>query len=108
MHDEIRAFMQDPAFKRKFKKAKTADKGHGRVETRTCWQTDDIGWFEDRDKWAGLRSVCMVESVVYDMATKETTREKQNYNSSFLPSGFVSYGYGCFNIFRCRYRSNFC
>ena len=32
MHDEIRAFMQDPAFRRKFKKAKTVDNGHGRVE----------------------------------------------------------------------------
>ena len=82
MHDEIRAFMQDPAFRKKFRKATTVDKGHGRVETRTCWQTDDIGWFEDRDKWAGLRSVCMVESVVYDMATKETTRETRFFISS--------------------------
>ena len=82
MHDEIRAFMQDPAFRKKFKKATTVDKGHGRVETRTCWQTDDIGWFEDRDKWAGLRSVCMVESVVHDMATKETTRETRFFISS--------------------------
>ena len=55
MYDEIRAFMQDPTFRRKFKKAKTVDNGHGRVETRTCWQTDDIDWFEDRDKLAGRR-----------------------------------------------------
>ena len=82
MHDEIRAFMQDPAFRKKFKKATTVDKGHGRVETRTCWQTDDIGWFEDRDKWAGLRSVCMAESEVHDMATKETTRETRFFISS--------------------------
>jgi predicted transposase YbfD/YdcC len=82
MHDEIRAFMQDPAFKAKFKKAKTVDNGHGRVETRTCWQTDDIGWFEDRDKWAGLRSVCMVESVVYDKSTRKTTSETRFFISS--------------------------
>ena len=86
MHDEIRAFMQDPAFGKKFKKATTVDKGHGRVETRTCWQTDDIGWFADKDKWAGLRSVCMVESKVYDMATKETTVETRFFISS-LPVG---------------------
>ena len=82
MHDEIRAFMQDPAFKAKFKKAKTVDNGHGRVETRTCWQTDDIDWFEDRDKWAGLRSVCMVESVVYDKSTRKTTSETRFFISS--------------------------
>ena len=32
MHDEIRRFMPDPAFRRKFKKAMTVDKGHGRAE----------------------------------------------------------------------------
>ena len=82
MHDEIRQFMQDPAFRRKFKKAKTVDKGHGRIETRTCWQTDEIGWFEDRDKWVGLRSVCMVQSEVYDMKTKETTADTRYFISS--------------------------
>ena len=82
MHDEIRAFMQDQSFRKKFKKAKTVDKGHGRVETRTCWQTDDIGWFEDKDKWAGLRSVCMVESTVYDTSTKKTTSETRFFISS--------------------------
>ena len=82
MHDEIRAFMQDPAFKARFKKAKAVDNGHGRVETRTCWQTDDIDWFEDKDKWAGLRSVCMVESVVYDKSTGKTTGETRFFISS--------------------------
>ena len=82
MHDEIRAFMQDPAFRKKFKKAKTVDNGHGRVETRTCWQTDEIDWFEDKDKWAGLRSVCMVESVVYDKSTGKTTSETRFFISS--------------------------
>lgn len=82
MHDEIRAFMQDPAFKARFRKAKTVDNGHGRVETRTCWQTDDIDWFEDKDKWAGLRSVCMVESVVYDKSTGKTTGETRFFISS--------------------------
>ena len=82
MHDETRNFMQDPDFKRKFKKVKTVDKGHGRVETRTCWQTDDIGWFEDKGKWAGLKSVCMLETEVYDMTKKMTTRESRFFISS--------------------------
>lgn len=82
MHDEIRMFMQDTAFKRKFKKATTVDKGHGRIETRTCWQTDDIDWFEDKAKWAGLKSVCMVTSEVYDMKKKTTSRETRYFISS--------------------------
>ena len=49
MHEEIKMFMNDPAFKRKFKRAETVSKGHGRVETRTCWQTDDLDWFSEKD-----------------------------------------------------------
>lgn len=86
MHDEVRRFMQDPAFRRKFKSAKTVDKGHGRIETRTCWQTDDVEWFADREEWAGLRSFCMVTSEVYDTKTKETTTDTRYFISS-LPVG---------------------
>ena len=39
-----------------------AEKNSGRIEKRTCWQTDYIGWFEDIDEWYGLRSVIMVEA----------------------------------------------
>ena len=82
MHNEICAFMQDPTFKKKFKKAKTVDKGHGRVETRVCWQTDDIEWFSDKDMWVGLKSVCMLETAVYNMKTRETTNETRFFISS--------------------------
>ncbi len=82
LHDDIRRFMQDPAFRRKFKAAQTVDKGHGRVETRTCLQTDDIGWLGDKDRWAGLRSVFTVESRVYDTKTKETTTDTRYFISS--------------------------
>ena len=58
------------------------DKGHGRIETRTCWQTDDIDWFADKAKWAGLKSVCMVTSEVYDMKKKTTSRETRYFISS--------------------------
>ncbi len=63
-------------------KARTVDKGHGRIETRTCWQTDDIDWLEDKAKWAGLKSVCMVTSEVYDMKKKTTSRETRYFISS--------------------------
>lgn len=82
MHDEVRRFMQDPAFKGRFKSARTVDKGHGRIETRTCWQTDDVEWFADRERWAGLKSFCMVTSKVYDTKTKETTTDTRYFISS--------------------------
>ena len=41
-----------------------AEKNSGRIEKRTCWQTEYIGWFENIDEWYGLRSVIMVEARV--------------------------------------------
>ena len=40
----------------------TVDGDHGRVETRRCWCTSEIDWFEDRDQWKGLASFGMVEA----------------------------------------------
>ena len=39
------------------------DKGHGRLEIRRCWQSENILWFEDRHLWEDLRSVAVIEAV---------------------------------------------
>ena len=39
-----------------------AEKNSGRIEKRTCWQTDYVEWFENIDEWYGLKSVIMVEA----------------------------------------------
>lgn len=41
----------------------TVDKGHGRIETRRYWQSNDIDWIEDKPLWKHLRSIGMVESI---------------------------------------------
>ena len=56
------------------------EKGHGRIETRRYWQSTDIGWFADRGKWEGLRSVGVVESV-RDIRG-QTSTERRYYLSS--------------------------
>ena len=63
-YGEVKAFLDD-ALGRADKTLgflETVDKGHGRLETRRYWQTEDIGWFADQGRWAGLRSVGLVES----------------------------------------------
>jgi hypothetical protein len=37
------------------------DKDHGRLETRRYWITDDLSTMPKTDRWAGLRSIGMVE-----------------------------------------------
>ena len=62
---EEMALMFDDALKSNpdaFAHFTTVDKQAGRVEERTCYQTSKLKWFQDKDDWAGLRSVCRVDS----------------------------------------------
>ena len=38
-----------------------ADKGHGRIETRTCYVSNQIDWLTQKEQWAGLKTVAMIE-----------------------------------------------
>lgn len=42
--------------------AETLEKGHGRIEQRRCWITEDTDWLEQKAEWKGLRSIIMVET----------------------------------------------
>ena len=39
----------------------TVEKDHGRIEARRCWVTEDIDWLAQKEEWAGLKSIIMVE-----------------------------------------------
>ncbi len=41
----------------------STDGGHGRIDTRKIWATDQIDWLKDRRQWKGLRSVLAVQSI---------------------------------------------
>lgn len=40
----------------------TTEAGHGRIDTRRVWATDQIKWLKRRDEWKNLTSVVVVES----------------------------------------------
>ncbi|NBB85902.1 MAG: ISAs1 family transposase [Bacteroidetes bacterium] len=70
-----------------------ADGGHGRIEVRRCWATDDISWLADADQWSGLRSLAMVEAERSENRWNEeagrrvgTTTIQRHYYLSSLPS----------------------
>lgn len=67
VHAEVQSFLQD-AQDKGWKTTphdflETVEKGHGRIETRRYWITDQIGWFADRSAWENLQSMGMVESI---------------------------------------------
>lgn len=67
LHDDIKLLFKDHV-KNKFKDFKgdfieETDGGHGRIEVRKCWVTDDIDWLKDsHQKWKKLTSVVMIEA----------------------------------------------
>jgi predicted transposase YbfD/YdcC len=58
----------------------TVEKDHGRIETRSYYQSDHLAWFADKAKWEALGSLGMVESI-REMEGK-VTRERRYYLSS--------------------------
>lgn len=81
MYDEIVRYMDAFASERPAG-FETLEKGHGRLETRRYWQSEDISWFADREHWAGLRSFCMVEAIREHEGQKVVNRR---YYISSLP-----------------------
>ena len=59
------------------------EKGHGRLERRRYWQTDDIQWFADLEQWPGLKTFGMVHSVT--VMGDGRVREEKRYYLSSLP-----------------------
>jgi predicted transposase YbfD/YdcC len=80
MYQEFKLFL-DELSQGALPDVETVDKGHGRIETRRYWQSEDLGWYADLDKWAGLRSVGMVHSV-REMTDGKIEQECRYYISS--------------------------
>ena len=52
----------------------TVEKDHGRIEIRDYYQSDQLSWFADVEKWEGLKSVGVVESTREVDGVKTTER----------------------------------
>ncbi|MDR2649432.1 MAG: ISAs1 family transposase [Clostridiales bacterium] len=58
------------------------EKAHNRLEKRTFYLSADIGWFEDRGLWAGLRAFICYDKTTEDLATGKKTSERWFYIAS--------------------------
>ncbi len=71
---------------------RTVGKGHGRVEVRRCWATDDaavIEWRDPERAWPALASIACVEGE--RRIAGQVTRERRYYLSS-LPADAAAIG----------------
>jgi predicted transposase YbfD/YdcC len=63
----------------------TIEKGHGRIERRRCWATDDpavIAWLDPKGLWPGLCSVVAIEA---ERRLPSKTERETRYFLSSLP-----------------------
>lgn len=80
LHDAVVHFFQDGVqrgFAAPVNEAESLTKGHGRIERRTCWTTDDaelIAYLDPAGRWPGLRSVAKVraERIIGNQRTSQT------------------------------------
>src|SRR5699024_1134862 len=74
--DTIRAKDDGITYKKEY------EKSHGNIITYEYFQTEDIEWFEDKKKWAGLKSFAMVRKEIGEGKQKKV--EKRYYITSML------------------------
>lgn len=60
---------------------KTLEKGHGRIETRRCFVTEDVDWLAQKADWEGLKSIIMVEAQ-REVIGEKPTIERRYFISS--------------------------
>lgn len=66
LHDDVQSFFADPQLPHDaditVSTHETTDGDHGRVEIRRYRCTSELAWLDETGRWAGLHSVCAVES----------------------------------------------
>ena len=71
LHADVRLFLDDPETKPTGTHI-TVDGDHGRIETRTCTVSTDIGWLQEVHDWPGLAAIGKVTRI-RETAAKTTT-----------------------------------
>lgn len=80
LHKEVELLFQDQS--QAFLVDTQVDKGHGRLEQRTCFVTDQVDWLKEYHPFPALRSVVCIKAK-RELGGKEETEER--YYVSSLP-----------------------
>ncbi len=89
MHDDVKQVMEqvnseDTPENSCFDTAEVTNKGHGRIEKRRYWITEDIASLKKKKDWPGLTSVGMVEYEYLKKTTGELQVERRYFITSFV------------------------
>lgn len=65
---------------------RTIEKGHGRIESRTCVISEEIGWLNGKDEWRGINGI----GVTYCEVEEKGQKLKQNHYFIFSCKGLTA------------------
>jgi len=83
--EDVELFFNTPNTKNTCSTATDYDKGHGRIETRTCFVSNSVDWLRKEHKdWETIQSIIRIDSTreVVEKAAKKVTQETRYYISS--------------------------
>jgi predicted transposase YbfD/YdcC len=68
LNNDLIAYFDDADFRKKIIKdgnyKKTVEKAHSQIEVREYYQTNDIKWLTNRNKWKNIKSIGIVEKTI--------------------------------------------
>jgi predicted transposase YbfD/YdcC len=81
LFEDVRTFFEKPPQHVVLPRCETVDAEHGRIETRRCSISNDIGWLRARHPhWKGLNSIVQIES------TREIGEKIEKENRYYISS----------------------
>ncbi len=64
LFDDVKTYLEDTHIFTNLASHQDVDKGHGRIETRTCWVSHDIAWLHERHpRWKSINSLIRIVAV---------------------------------------------
>ena len=91
LHEDVKLFMDDAiANKGCYDYICNTDGGHGRVETRKIWYSENVQWIQELKQWPGLSSLIAVES--RRVASEKVSTERRYFISSLSGKDAKSLG----------------
>ena len=62
LKNDIEEYVQDEKLRKKMNSKTKSEKGHGRIETRTAFTTEDVGWMPGGREWPGLKCIGAIKT----------------------------------------------
>jgi len=62
LHEEVKLYWEDSLLRKKADYYEATEKGHGRLEQRRHWITENLDWCADKKLWSKFKSIGCVES----------------------------------------------